>query len=64
MRLPLAGGCRCGAIRYEITDEPAVMFACHCTACQRFTGTAFGMGLVVRPTGFHLTRSTPRVCQR
>jgi len=38
-QLPLTGGCLCGAVRYEI-DEPLVSASyCHCTRCQRRTGT-------------------------
>jgi hypothetical protein len=25
------GGCQCGKIRYAITDEPQLVYACHCT---------------------------------
>jgi hypothetical protein len=36
----VTGGCLCGAVRFEIT-EPLVSFTyCHCTRCQRRTGTA------------------------
>ena len=38
--LPLTGGCGCGAVRFEI-DAPLVSASyCHCTRCQRRTGTA------------------------
>jgi len=38
--LPIRGGCLCGGVRYEI-DEPFVSSVyCHCTRCQRRTGTA------------------------
>src|ERR671932_426607 len=38
--LPLTGGCLCGGVRFEI-DEPLVDASyCHCTRCQRRTGTA------------------------
>jgi hypothetical protein len=38
--LPLTGGCLCGGVRFEIS-EPLVSAAyCHCTRCQRRTGTA------------------------
>jgi hypothetical protein len=37
--LPLTGGCMCGAVRFEV-DEPLVSASwCHCTRCQRRTGT-------------------------
>jgi hypothetical protein len=40
MQLPLTGGCLCGGVRYEI-DTPLVSASyCHCTRCQRRTGTA------------------------
>ena len=47
MKLPQTGGCLCGAIRYEITAPPLVAYTCHCTACQRLTGSAFSSALVV-----------------
>jgi hypothetical protein len=38
--LPLTGGCLCGGVRFEI-DAPLVSAAyCHCTRCQRRSGTA------------------------
>lgn len=39
MSKPYIGGCACGAIRYEITGEPAVMLDCQCRQCQRDSGT-------------------------
>ncbi len=38
--LPLTGGCLCGAVRFELAVAPAVAGYCHCTRCQRRTGTA------------------------
>jgi hypothetical protein len=35
MKLPLTGGCQCGALRYEIRAEPLTLYVCHCTECQR-----------------------------
>jgi hypothetical protein len=38
--LPLSGGCLCGRVRFEV-DEPLVeAYWCHCTRCQRRTGTS------------------------
>ena len=39
MNKPYIGGCACGAIRYEIAGEPAVMVDCQCRQCQRDSGT-------------------------
>jgi hypothetical protein len=37
---PLTGGCLCGGVRYEIDAPPVSASYCHCTRCQRRTGTA------------------------
>src|SRR5215472_10171837 len=39
MELPQTGGCQCGAVRYEITQAPIIVYTCHCTDCQRTTGS-------------------------
>ena len=36
--------CCCGSLRAEATGEPAFVAACHCTECQRRTGSPFGVG--------------------
>lgn len=36
--LPLAGGCLCGGVRFEVTESPLSASYCHCTRCQRRTG--------------------------
>jgi hypothetical protein len=64
MRLPLTGGCQCGALRYEITQAPSLVYTCHCTECQRQTGSAFSMGLVTAAEAFTLTGAEPRSIQR
>src|SRR5687768_2792416 len=37
--LPLTGGCLCGGVRFEVTEPLAYASYCHCTRCQRRTGT-------------------------
>lgn len=61
MELPLRGGCVCGAIRYEIAQEPLRVYVCHCKDCQRFTGSAFAIGVVVPAEAFRLTGSATRL---
>jgi hypothetical protein len=41
------GGCQCGRVRYRIVGEPKAVTACHCTECQRQSGSAFGMSAIV-----------------
>jgi hypothetical protein len=37
---PLTGGCLCGGVRYDVTEPLVVASYCHCTRCQRRTGTS------------------------
>lgn len=47
MNLPLSGGCQCGHVRYEVRAEPLTVYVCHCTECQRQSGSAFAMSMIV-----------------
>jgi hypothetical protein len=40
MSASTTGGCLCGGVRFELTEPPAKAGYCHCTRCQRRTGTA------------------------
>jgi hypothetical protein len=37
------GGCACGAVRYRLAGAPMFVHCCHCTECQRRTGSAFAI---------------------
>jgi hypothetical protein len=37
---PITGSCLCGAVRFALSELPARAGYCHCTRCQRRTGTA------------------------
>jgi hypothetical protein len=47
--LPLTGGCLCGAVRYEVTEPLVSAGYCHCTRCQRRTGSAAAASARVAP---------------
>lgn len=64
MQLPLTGGCQCGGLRYEVRAEPLSVYVCHCTECQRQSGSAFAMSAVVpRPALVYLS-GRPKRCSR
>jgi len=39
----MEGGCTCGHIRYRLDGKPLIVHACHCSWCQRETGTAHAL---------------------
>jgi hypothetical protein len=50
----MQGGCQCGNIRYNIEGKPIGLNVCHCKDCQRQSGSAFGMSLIIYPESFML----------
>ena len=47
MSVSREGGCACGAIRYRLASEPMIVHCCHCSNCQRQTGSAFVINLLI-----------------
>ncbi len=41
------GQCSCGEIRFEMTDSPLFNHACHCTNCQRQSGSAHALNAMI-----------------
>jgi hypothetical protein len=62
--LPISGGCPCEAVRFEVNAVPLLVYACHCTDCQRASGSAFGLQMPVVAESFVLTRGKPRPWRR
>jgi hypothetical protein len=58
--LPLTGGCPCGLIRYEITAMPLALYACHCTDCQRKSGSAFALNMPLPAGAFRIVQGSPK----
>jgi hypothetical protein len=44
---PITGRCLCGGVTYSADAEPVVQAACHCTDCQRQTGSPFSVVVAV-----------------
>ena len=55
---PVEGGCVCGAVRYRLNASPLSVYNCHCKDCQRFSGAAWSMSMIVRDADFELLSGT------
>ncbi len=58
--LPQPGSCLCGDIGYRLGEDPLTLYVCHCTDCQRQTGTSFALSMIVRQEALRLARGRPR----
>src|SRR5580704_14672194 len=56
----VTGACHCGHITYEAEVDPATIRICHCTDCQKLTGTAFRATIASLPESFRLNSGTPK----
>lgn len=55
------GHCTCDNLRYELTKPPLFVHACHCTWCQRETGSAFVLNALIETEAVRLLSGTPEV---
>ena len=55
----MTGGCSCGAVRYRLKDAPLIVHCCHCLNCQRQTGSAFVINLLIEEQCVELSGSEP-----
>lgn len=49
------GSCLCGAVTYRIEGDPIVAAHCHCTDCQKLTGTGHATGAIFRESGIAIS---------
>ena len=54
------GGCLCGEIRYRIEHSVNSLRACHCTHCQKSTGTGSSVNAIVPAASVTFLKGTPR----
>lgn len=54
------GSCRCGAVSYVASADPIFTGICHCTSCQKVTGTAYATVLAVPTAALTVTGETRR----
>ena len=61
LKLPLDGACRCGRVKIRISAAPMITMACHCTGCQRMSGSAYSLSAAIPTEGFAVTEGDPVV---
>jgi hypothetical protein len=54
------GGCACGAVRYRLTSVPLFTHCCHCLNCQRQTGSAFVINVLIETDRVELLAGDPQ----
>ena len=57
--LPLNGRCQCGALQYSVSAAPIMIYACHCTNCQKQTGSAFVLSATIPEDSLSFTAGEP-----
>ena len=57
--MPVEGGCSCRTVRYRLTVAPIFVNCCHCSWCQRETGSAFVLNAMVETARVVLLAGAP-----
>ena len=57
----MEGGCSCGEVRYRLASEPLFVHCCHCLNCQRQTGSAFVINVLIEADRVELLAGEPVV---
>jgi hypothetical protein len=60
MTVTREGGCACGAVRYRLASDPLFVHCCHCLNCQRQTGSAFVVNLLIEADRVELLAGDPQ----
>lgn len=55
------GGCQCAAVRYELIGIPKMLYACHCSDCQKQSASAFGMSLIMSRDDVNFSQGQERL---
>ena len=53
------GRCSCGAVKFRMTETPLFVHACHCSWCQRESGSAFALNAMIEMAYVQLTQGQP-----
>lgn len=59
--MKIDGGCHCGALTFEAEVDPAQAAVCHCTDCQKMSGTAFRTVIRADEDNFTMLSGDPKI---
>ena len=57
----VTGGCLCGKIRYTVSQPLQNIIACHCTHCQKASGTGASHNAIVTAGAVTFTSGQPKL---
>ncbi len=60
----ITGQCHCGNVRYEAEADPEHVVICHCTDCQRLTGSPYRVTLRAKRQDISLTGVEPKLYRK
>jgi hypothetical protein len=55
------GRCSCGEVRYRLTSDPLFVHCCHCLNCQRQTGSAFVINVLIETDRVEVLAGEPQM---
>ena len=55
------GGCACGQLRFKAQDDPIIVHCCHCSSCQRESGSAFALNYLIESDRVEWTGTQEKV---
>lgn len=58
---PAEGGCACGEVRYRLLTAPMYVHCCHCSWCQRETGSAFVINAMIEADRVEVLHGEPEI---
>jgi len=60
MSVEREGGCSCGEVRYRLLSDSLFTHCCHCLSCQRQTGSAFVVNILIEADRVELLAGNPQ----
>jgi len=55
MEYPIEGSCQCGQLTYKLHEKPMVVWACHCTECQKLSTSPFSVTAIIASNAIEFT---------